>query len=152
MALRPVVITGLGVICAVGRDPEEFWARLTAGEGGITAVADERFAAFEARFAGQVPEEWIDGQLPAEDAGLDRTARLALVAARQAVAQAALGDLPAERFGLVLGKCQATPTAAGGYQPMHATGDVVARKLGMAGPRILVSTPCAAGGNAVGRA
>lgn len=152
MALRPVVITGLGVICAVGRDPEEFWARLTAGEGGITAVADERFAAFEARFAGQVPEEWIDGQLPAEDAGLDRTARLALVAARQAVAQASLGDLPAERFGLVLGKCQATPTAAGGYQPMHATGDVVARKLGMAGPRILVSTACAAGGNAVGLA
>ncbi|GAA1307797.1 beta-ketoacyl-[acyl-carrier-protein] synthase family protein [Saccharothrix xinjiangensis] len=152
MALRPVVITGLGVICAVGRDPEEFWARLTAGEGGITAVADERFAAFDARFAGQVPDEWIDGQLPAEDAGLDRTARLALVAARQAVAQAGLGALPAERFGLVLGKCQATPTAAGGYQPMHATGDVVARKLGMAGPRILVSTACAAGGNAVGLA
>ncbi|KOV86308.1 beta-ketoacyl-[acyl-carrier-protein] synthase family protein [Nocardia sp. NRRL S-836] len=153
MALRPVVITGVGVICAVGRDPEKFWARLTAGAGGITAVDDERFAAFEARFAGQVPEEWIDAQLPAEDTGLDRTARLALVAARQAVTQAGLGaDLPAERFGLVLGKCQATPTAAGGYQPMHATGDVVARRLGMAGPRILVSTACAAGGNAVGLA
>ncbi|MEU4445639.1 beta-ketoacyl-[acyl-carrier-protein] synthase family protein [Actinosynnema sp. NPDC050801] len=157
MALRPVVITGVGVICAVGRDPEEFWARLTAGGGGITAVDDERFAAFEARFAGQVPDEWIDAQLPAEDTGLDRTARLALVAARQAVTQAGLAaatpaDLPGERFGLVLGKCQATPTAAGGYQPMHATGDVVARKLGMAGPRILVSTACAAGGNAVGLA
>lgn len=157
MALRPVVITGVGVICAVGRDPEEFWARLTAGAGGITAVDDERFAAFEARFAGQVPDEWIDAQLPPEDTGLDRTARLALVAARQAVTQAGLGvatpaDLPGERFGLVLGKCQATPTAAGGYQPMHATGDVVARKLGMAGPRILVSTACAAGGNAVGLA
>ncbi|WP_033438568.1 beta-ketoacyl-[acyl-carrier-protein] synthase family protein [Saccharothrix sp. NRRL B-16314] len=153
MALRPVVITGVGVICAVGRDPEEFWARLTAGDGGITAVADERFAAFEARFAGQVPEEWIDGQLPAEDTGLDRTARLALVAARQAVAQAGLGDdVPGDRFGLVLGKCQATPTVDGGYQPMHATGDVVAARLGMLGPRILVSTACAAGGNAVGLA
>ncbi|MET9224703.1 beta-ketoacyl-[acyl-carrier-protein] synthase family protein [Lentzea sp. NPDC003310] len=153
MALRPVVITGVGVICAAGRDPEEFWARLTAGAGGITAVEDERFAAFEARFAGQVPDEWIDAQLPAEDTGLDRTARLALVAARQAVTWAGLGaDLPGDRFGLVLGKCQATPTAAGGYQPMHATGDVVAGKLGMTGPRILVSTACAAGGNAVGLA
>ncbi|SDF44744.1 3-oxoacyl-[acyl-carrier-protein] synthase II [Lentzea fradiae] len=152
MALRPVVITGVGVICAVGRDPEEFWARLTAGAGGITAVEDERFAAFEARFAGQVPDEWVDAQLPAEDTGLDRTARLALVAARQAVAHAGLTDVPGERFGLVLGKCQATPTASGGYQPMHATGDVVAGKLGMTGPRILVSTACAAGGNAVGLA
>lgn len=152
MVLRPVAITGVGVICAAGRDPAEFWARLTAGEGGITAVADERFAAFEARFAGQVPDQWIDGQLPAEDTGLDRTARLALVAARQAVGQAGLGALPGERFGLVLGKCQATPTVDGGYQPMHATGDVVARRLGMRGPRILVSTACAAGANAVGLA
>ncbi|MGW5050509.1 beta-ketoacyl synthase N-terminal-like domain-containing protein [Actinokineospora sp. NPDC004072] len=152
LALRPVVITGVGVICAAGRDPEEFWARLTAGESGITAVADERFAAFEARYAGQVPTEWIDSQLPAADHGLDRTARLALVAARQAVAQAGLGAVPGERFGLVLGKCQATPAADGGYQPMHATGDVVAGRLGMRGPRILVSTACAAGGNAVGLA
>ncbi|UVS76690.1 beta-ketoacyl-[acyl-carrier-protein] synthase family protein [Actinokineospora sp. UTMC 2448] len=152
MALRPVVITGIGVICAAGRDPEEFWARLTAGESGITAVADERFAAFEARYAGQVPTEWIDDQLPDTDRGLDRTARLALVAARQAVAMAGVADVPGERFGLVLGKCQATPAADGGYQPMHATGDVVAARLGMRGPRILVSTACAAGGNAVGLA
>src|SRR5690606_9957390 len=109
MVLRPVVITGVGVICAVGRDADEFWQRLLAGESGITAVHDERISAFEARFAGQVPDEWIDGQLPEEDRSLDRTARLALVAARQALAHAGLGDLPTDRFGLVLGKCQANP-------------------------------------------
>ncbi|MEY7970864.1 beta-ketoacyl synthase N-terminal-like domain-containing protein [Saccharomonospora xinjiangensis] len=152
MVLRPVVITGVGVICAVGRDPEEFWLRLTSGESGITAVRDERFAAFEARFAGQVPDEWIEGQLPDSDHSLDRTARLALVAARQAVAHAGLGEIPAGRFGLVLGKCQATPDQGGGYQPMHATADTVASRLGAGGPRILVSTACAAGGNAVGLA
>ncbi|MFC5286844.1 beta-ketoacyl synthase N-terminal-like domain-containing protein [Actinokineospora guangxiensis] len=161
MALRPVVITGVGVICAAGRDPEEFWARLTAGESGITAVADQRFTAFEARYAGQVPAAWISEQLPPEDGMLDRTARLALVAARQALRQAGLADgadgasgdaVPGERFGLVLGKCQATPDETGGYQPIYATGDIVAAKLGMRGPRILVSTACAAGGNAVGLA
>lgn len=152
MVLRPVVITGVGVICAVGRDADEFWQRLLAGESGITAVHDERFSAFEARFAGQVPDEWIDGQLPEEDRSLDRTARLALVAARQALAHAGLGDLPTDRFGLVLGKCQATPDGKGAYQPMHATADTVATRLGMGGPRILVSTACAAGGNAVGLA
>ncbi|MFI7679276.1 beta-ketoacyl-[acyl-carrier-protein] synthase family protein [Actinophytocola sp. NPDC049390] len=153
MTLRPVVVTGVGVICAVGRDPEEFWRRLTAGEGGVSVVADDRFAAFgEARYAGQVPDEWIDSQLPGGDAGLDRTARLALVAARQAVGQAGLTDPDGDRYGLVLGKCQATPAPNGGYQPMHATADVVAARLGMRGPRILVSTACAAGGNAVGLA
>ncbi|MGX7825644.1 beta-ketoacyl synthase N-terminal-like domain-containing protein [Actinokineospora sp. 24-640] len=155
MALRPVVITGVGVICAAGRDPEEFWARLTAGESGITAVADQRFTAFEARHAGQVPAAWISEQLPREDGMLDRTARLALVAARQALRQAGLADagsVPGERFGLVLGKCQATPDETGGYQPIYGTGDIMAERLGMRGPRILVSTACAAGGNAVGLA
>lgn len=154
MASRPVVITGLGVICAIGRDPTEFWLRLMSGQGGVTPVDDEAFAVFTARYAGQVPAEWITGQLPDSDAALDRTAQLALIAARQAIGQAGLSadDIEADRFGLVLGKCQATPDAAGRYQPMHRTGDVVAGRLGMRGPRILVSTACAAGGNAVGLA
>ncbi|AOS61964.1 beta-ketoacyl-[acyl-carrier-protein] synthase family protein [Actinoalloteichus hymeniacidonis] len=153
MALRPVVITGLGVICAIGRDPVEFWARLTSGESGITPISDGAYAAFDARFAGQVPTEWITDQLPEGDADLDRTAQLALVAARQAVQGAGLEtDVASDRFGIVLGKCQATPDAEGRYQPMHRTGDVVAGKLGALGPRILVSTACAAGGNAVGLA
>ncbi|MFC5831581.1 beta-ketoacyl synthase N-terminal-like domain-containing protein, partial [Nonomuraea insulae] len=152
MALRPVVITGLGVICAAGRDPEEFWHRLATGQSGLTPVEDETFAVFEARYAGQVPDEWITG--PPSEAGLDRTARLALVAARQALEQAALppGGTDPGRFGIVLGKCQATPDAAGRYQPMHRTADVVAARVGSRGPRILISTACAAGGNVVGLA
>ncbi|MEW9555574.1 beta-ketoacyl synthase N-terminal-like domain-containing protein [Nonomuraea sp. NPDC050783] len=196
MALRPVVVTGLGIICAAGRDPAEFWSRLVAGQGALTPIEDEAFAVFTARHAGQVPDAWIDGQLPPEDTGHDRTAKLALVAARQAIEQAGLplggpdqdesGTSPAGggpgqdrsgtgppsdgpgqdrsgtgpagggpapgRFGIILGKCQATPDAAGRYQPMHRTADVVATRLGLLGPRVLVSTACAAGGNAVGLA
>lgn len=154
MALRPVVVTGLGIICAAGRDPAEFWQRLTSGQGGLAPVADEAFAVFEARYAGQVPDEWITSQTPDSDAALDRTAQLALVAARQAIENAGLagGDLDPDRFGIILGKCQATPDVAGRYQPMHRTEDVVAERLGLRGPRILVSTACAAGGNAVGLA
>ncbi|KAB8190951.1 3-oxoacyl-ACP synthase [Nonomuraea phyllanthi] len=154
MALRPVVVTGLGIICAAGRDPVEFWSRLTTGQGGLTPIEDEAFAVFAARHAGQVPDAWIDDQLPPSDAHHDRTARLALVAARQAIEQAGLaeGGPDRERFGIILGKCQATPDAAGRYQPMHRTGDVVASLLDLRGPRVLVSTACAAGGNAVGLA
>ena len=154
MALPQVVITGLGVICAIGRDPEEFWLRLTSGEGGIQLIRDPAFASFEEQYAGQVPNEWILAQLTADEAELDRTAQLAMVAARQALRQAGL-DLPVagtDRFGVVLGKCQATPDAASRYQPMHRTADIVGDRLGAYGPRILVSTACAAGGNAVGLA
>ncbi|MEU4833932.1 beta-ketoacyl-[acyl-carrier-protein] synthase family protein [Streptosporangium sp. NPDC023615] len=160
MALRPVVVTGLGIICAAGRDPAEFWTRLTTARGGLTPIEDEAFAVFTARYAGQVPDAWIDDQLPAEEAAGDRTARLALVAANQAIEQAgrpgragAVRAAPApDRFGVILGKCQATPGPGGSYQPMHHTADVVAERLGLGGPRILVSTACAAGGNAVGLA
>ncbi|MEV4067147.1 beta-ketoacyl-[acyl-carrier-protein] synthase family protein [Nonomuraea dietziae] len=154
MALRPVVVTGLGIICAAGRNPEEFWTRLTTARGGLAPIEDEAFAVFTARHAGQVPDEWIDAQLPAGEQAGDRTARLALVAARQAVEQAGPARaVPApDRFGIILGKCQATPGPAGRYQPMHHTADVVAERLGLRGPRILVSTACAAGGNAVGLA
>lgn len=161
MAPPTVVITGLGVICAIGRHPDEFWARLASGTGGITPISDPAFAAFEARHAGQVPDEWIASQLVGDETGLDRTAQLAMVAARQALRQAGLAPatsgtgpsaVGADRFGMVLGKCQATPDATGGYQPMHRTADVVADRIGAHGPRILVSTACAAGGNAVGLA
>ncbi|MGC5015540.1 beta-ketoacyl synthase N-terminal-like domain-containing protein [Streptosporangium sp. DT93] len=160
MALRPVVVTGLGIICAAGRDPAEFWTRLTTARGGLTPIEDEAFAVFTARYAGQVPDAWIDDQLPAAEAAGDRTARLALVAARQAIGQIGqqgqagpVRGAPApDRFGIILGKCQATPGPGGSYQPMHHTADVVAERLGLGGPRILVSTACAAGGNAVGLA
>ena len=114
MALPPVVITGLGVICAIGRDPEEFWHRLTSGEGGIRLIEDPAFANFEGRYAGQVPDEWILTQLVGDEDGLDRTAQLAMVAARQALRRAGLKvpDAGTDRFGVVLGKCQATPDAA----------------------------------------
>ncbi|MFI6507587.1 beta-ketoacyl synthase N-terminal-like domain-containing protein [Streptosporangium sp. NPDC050855] len=178
MALRPVVVTGLGIICAAGRDPAEFWTRLTTARGGLTPIEDEAFAVFTARYAGQVPDAWIDEQLPADEAAGDRTARLALVAARQAVEQAGQSGQSGQagqggrtgqtgrpgqadpvrtapdpgRFGVILGKCQATPGPGGSYQPMHHTADVIAERLGLGGPRILVSTACAAGGNAVGLA
>ncbi|WP_049577328.1 beta-ketoacyl-[acyl-carrier-protein] synthase family protein, partial [Nonomuraea sp. SBT364] len=161
MALRPVVVTGLGIICAAGRDPAEFWTRLTTARGGLAPIEDPAFAVFAARYAGQVPDAWIDTQLSAGEEAGDRTARLALVAARQAIEQAGLplpgaepgqGTPAAGRFGIILGKCQATPGPQGRYQPMHHTADVVARRLGLGGPRVLVSTACAAGGNAVGLA
>lgn len=157
-ARRTVVVTGLGVVCAAGRNTSEFWARLVSGRSAITEVLDPAFHVFDARFAGQVPDAWLHEALDADDRGLDRFAQLALVAARQALAQAwgAVGAPAPHRSGLILGQCQSNPTAGADgavtYQPMHRTCDVLAGRLELQGPRILLSTACAAGGNVVGMA
>lgn len=153
MGQRPVVVTGLGVICAAGRDTEEFWARLMSGQGAITPLLAPEYAFFEAPHAGQVPDEWL-----ADDGldGLDRSGQLAVVAAVQALAHGGIDvtTIDPARFGIVLGRCQATETATGDgqYAPMHETADVLADRFGSTGPRVVISTACAAGGNAVGLA
>jgi 3-oxoacyl-[acyl-carrier-protein] synthase II len=159
MAPQPVVVTGVGVICAAGRDTTDFWTSLMGGRSGIDEATTGPFAEFDARFAGRVPDEWFMAEVGAAGpeagaAGIDRTAALAMAAAREAFEGAGLDRARPEpaRVGLVLGKCQATPTAEGDYQPIHRTADVVAELLGSSGPRVLLSTACAAGGNCIGLA
>ncbi|MEH6819374.1 beta-ketoacyl synthase N-terminal-like domain-containing protein [Dietzia cercidiphylli] len=154
MAPQPVVVTGVGVICAAGRDTTEFWTSLMGGRSGIDEATTGPFAEFDARFAGRVPDEWFMAAARAGAPGIDRTAALAVAAAREAYEGAGLDRARPEpdRIGLVLGKCQGTPTADGGYQQIHKTADVVAEQLGSRGPRVLLSTACAAGGNCIGLA
>ena len=50
---RRVVVTGIGVICAVGHNAEEVWAALLAAKSGV-----ERIAGFDAsQFACQIAAE-----------------------------------------------------------------------------------------------
>ncbi|WP_328814456.1 beta-ketoacyl-[acyl-carrier-protein] synthase family protein [Nonomuraea cypriaca] len=154
-------MTGLGIICSGGRNPKEFWARLLTGQTAITAILDPAYAVFESAYAGQIPGEWLLDQLSGADLELDKDSQMGLVAARQAIAHGSLDltEADAGRFGVVLGRCVAARNlkqrdASGGwkYQPMHASLDIIAGRVAAYGPRILVSTACAAGGNAVGMA
>ncbi len=153
MRTRPVVVTGLGVICAAGADVTRFWDRLMSGTTAITPILRDEYSFFPNAYAGQVPDEWLDDP---ETTGLDRAAALTMIAARQALAQAGLDPSTVDptRLGIVLGRCQATapPDGGPGYAPMHAVADVLAGRIGATGPRIILSTACAAGGNAVGLA
>ncbi|MFL9598630.1 beta-ketoacyl synthase N-terminal-like domain-containing protein, partial [Aeromonas veronii] len=63
MSPTPVVVTGLGVICAAGRNTSEFWDSLMQGESGIAELGSEPFTVFDARFAGSVPDEWINDDI-----------------------------------------------------------------------------------------
>ena len=93
VAMRRVVVTGMGIACPLGLGVENVWKRLVAGESGINAIQSFDTSELTAKIAGQVPigtraegkldiSEWI----PVKDQKkMDRFIHLALVAASEAV-------------------------------------------------------------------
>ncbi|HLZ30855.1 MAG TPA: beta-ketoacyl-ACP synthase II [Chloroflexota bacterium] len=171
---RRVVVTGLGAVTPVGNTVPLAWASLLAGCSGIAPITLFDTRAFGVRIGGEVrnfkPEELIPSK---ELRHMDRSAKFALVAAKEAVADAALDVAAAcpERVGVILG------TAAGGvdriisqhlvllergpdrvspmflphFLPDSASG-LVAIALGAEGPNMAVASACATGSHAVGEA
>ena len=91
--MTKVVITGVGTVNPVGLDVDETWRSLVAGNSGIgpiQAFDPERWG-LESRIAGEVDGFQAEELLGKKDARrLDRFSQMALVAAREAVAQAGL--------------------------------------------------------------
>src|SRR5258708_6297802 len=51
---RRVVVTGLGVVCALGHDVETFWNQLVAGKCGVDTISSFDASPFATRMAGEV--------------------------------------------------------------------------------------------------
>ena len=85
---RRVVVTGLGATTPVGGDVASTWEGLLTGRSGIRLIEDERYADLPVRFAGQAAVEPTDSLERAEARRLDRCQQLALVASREAWADA----------------------------------------------------------------
>ncbi len=88
---RRVAITGLGAIAATGADIPSVWAAIRAGICGIGPIAELPTERLLVRVAAQIhgfqPQTQFE---PKHLALLDRATQLALVAAREAVRDAAL--------------------------------------------------------------
>jgi 3-oxoacyl-[acyl-carrier-protein] synthase II len=95
---RRVVITGMGCVTPLGIGREKFWSALTAGESGVRTI--ERFDVSKSpvKIAAEVRDFDWEAQLnPKDRKHVPRTVPLALAAAREAVADAALST---EEFSL----------------------------------------------------
>ena len=105
---RRVVITGLGVISAVGLNRAAFWNSLSAGATGIGPIeaVDRSELRFQngAEIHGYNPEDFFDFK---EAGFLDRFAQFALIAAREAVKDAGIEwtQTLRERSAVVTGSC-----------------------------------------------
>jgi 3-oxoacyl-[acyl-carrier-protein] synthase II len=61
---RRVVVTGVGLVCALGIGTEESWKNLLAGVSGVTCITSFDTTGFDCRIAGEVknfdPFRWIE--------------------------------------------------------------------------------------------
>jgi 3-oxoacyl-[acyl-carrier-protein] synthase II len=103
---RRVVITGTGLLTAVGGDVQSCWASLVDGRSGAGPIQQFDASEYPVRFAYEVrdfdPSHEIDRK---ELKRTDRYAQFALVATAEAMRSARLmdADVASERIGVVVG-------------------------------------------------
>ncbi|WP_033441564.1 beta-ketoacyl-[acyl-carrier-protein] synthase family protein [Saccharothrix sp. NRRL B-16314] len=163
-----IAVTGLGLVTPGGVGVEAGWAAVCSGRS--TAAPDPAHADHGVAISCRVADFDADALLGARRAvRLDRFAQLALVAAREAVADEDRTTWDAARVGVVIG------TSSGGGEtvarqhgvlladgptgvsplllPMHLPNMVagqIAMEFGFHGPNLVVATACASGATAIG--
>ena len=172
--MRRVAITGMGAICALGRNMGEFADALRMGAPGIgriesTDVSELRFQN-GAEVRGYTHQPYFDDR---RADFLDRFAQFAVIAAREAVAAAAIEWTPELRqtAAIVTGSCvggQSTEDV--GFQEVYKRGQNrvhpltipktmanagashISMEFGITGPSFTISTACSSAGHAIGQA
>jgi len=96
-----IAITGLGATTPVGGDVASSWASLIEGRSGIRTLEQEWAADLPVRFAGTLAQEPPLDRVEARR--LDRSQQAALVASREAWADAGEPDVDPLRMGTVIG-------------------------------------------------
>ncbi|MCK9458938.1 MAG: beta-ketoacyl-[acyl-carrier-protein] synthase family protein [Proteobacteria bacterium] len=165
-----VAITGIGTICAIGRDTAAFTDALRRGDRGFSRIDDPRLRGLRVTHAALVRGFEPDPAAPEEIGGLDRHVHLALCALREALGGAGLSAGLGARGGVVLGTCSGGMLSierhyealARGEDPVDArllfskryytAAKVLAWAAGARGPALTVVTACAAGTGAIAQA
>jgi dodecanoy-ACP synthase len=172
MSIPGVAVTGLGLVTPAGIGVEASWSAIL--DATPAAAAAPALAGMPVDFACMVPGFDADELIGRRQAWrMDRYQQLAVVAAREAVADAGLdpASWPAVRVGVVVGtglggtstfEAQQRNLAVGGVRevsplliPMFATNMVagcIAMDCGALGPNLVTTTACASGATAIGTA
>ena len=171
---RRVVVTGIGVVSALGRNAREFWDALVKGESGIGPITQLDVSRLKFHNGGEArafnPAEHFQSK---EIDFLDRFAQFALVAAREAVKDAGVEwtDELRERTAIVTGSCVGGKiTEDDAYQSLYidkrervspliisrsmgnAGASHISIEMGITGPAFTLSTACSSANHAIGQA
>ncbi|MEJ7591787.1 MAG: beta-ketoacyl-ACP synthase II [Planctomycetaceae bacterium] len=176
MSRRRVVVTGLGVVTALGCELDDVWEAVCAGQSGVGLIQRFDCRDFKVRFGGEI-RNFIASEHIAFDTKderrTDRFSQFAIVAADKAIRQAAIDFTQGDpyRYGVLVG------SGIGGLNEIEtqhsmlfdrgpdrispfmipkliinaASGNISVR-WGLRGPTTAVCTACASGTNAIGDA
>jgi 3-oxoacyl-[acyl-carrier-protein] synthase II len=97
-----VVVTGLGAITPLGADVASTWEALLAGRSGVRKLTDDWARELPARIAAWAAAEPATLIDRVQARRLDRCEQFAIVAAREAWADAGAADVDPERLGVVV--------------------------------------------------
>ncbi len=171
---RRVVVTGIGVVSALGRNAREFWGALTKGECGIRPITQMDMTEVKFKNGAEVPDWSPQEHFEGKQADfLDRFAQFAVVAAREAVKDAGVEWNPTlcERTGIVTGSCVGGKSSEdvgnrdiylhkrGRLSPLtvprvmaNAGASHISIEMGITGPAFTLSTACSSANHAIGLA
>lgn len=125
MTKKRVVVTGLGVVSPFGVGTDKFWNSLIEGKSGISTTSSIALEKHPVKISGEVkdfnPEDYID---PKEAKRMDRFTQFALVAAAEAIKDAALENTDTDpyRIGVIVS------SAAGGFKTFEKNHMLVLEK------------------------
>ncbi len=84
--MRRIVITGLGMVTALGHDVSRTWENILAGKSGVTTVDHFDSSEFSCRISASVRDLNLNGYLtPKEARRNDTFIHYGIVAAKQAI-------------------------------------------------------------------
>ena len=172
--VRRVVITGLGIISPVGSNPSEFFDNLMAGHSGIRRLQTHFIDKLSIRIGAPVPNyNPADYFSRIQLSGIERFSQFALIAARQAAADAQLEIAEHERTraGVTMGTGMGgAGSLEDGYveifqrenprvKPLtvlltmnNAAASHISINFDLQGPNVTYSTACSSSAIAIGEA
>ena len=170
-----IAITGVGIICSIGRNQEEVWRSIVESRAGIGKLTKFPNETFPTDIAAEVAEP-VANMLPIGKRGarrMSRTDMLAVIAANEAIEQASRNGSPMPVKRAIV----STGTSTGGLlegedyyfkrivvgrrraaassvlqQPTSGPSDAVASAFELGGGVVSNATACASGGAAIGMA
>ncbi|MDD5155401.1 MAG: beta-ketoacyl-ACP synthase II [Candidatus Omnitrophica bacterium] len=175
MEEKRIVVTGLGVISAVGNDVPSCWQALLSSKSGIGPITSFDPSAFDSRIAGEVKgfNPAVYGLSSKDTKRIDKFGQYAVAASKQAITDSGL-DLEKEdrdRIGVIIGsgigslytmekECKTYfekgPSRTSPFMiPMLIVNEAagqVAITFRLKGPNSCVATACASGSHALGDA
>ncbi len=168
MKTKRVVITGMGVFCAIGKNVEEFRQSLREGRSGIGPITLFDTSKYPSRIGAEIrdyrPGEFFGKK---ELKKLSRTDQLGLIAAEEAVKDSGIVSYSQEEIGVCLGAGAGGMFEAETYHrdvllkgksnPYHIlpfipsfTTSRVAERFGFSGPKATITTACSSSATSIG--